>query len=239
MFIDPIIGGALVGGVAQLFSGKKNRESVERTNQRQQAFTEKMYNKQHEDNIKLWNMQNEYNTPQAQMQRLKEAGLNPALAYGNASAGGSAGSVSSPDVKPVQFRTPEYNNMANTINTYFDAKIKQAQINNLQSQTTLNMNKSYIELDKQFGGINIFDHPEGQKFKYSNRYQATRKSELMESQLDALKESLRKIRAEGDIWEQLMKSKLHGSDLLNKIRGQEAKWNKKFRGAMEFLKLLK
>lgn len=36
---------------------------------------------------KMWHLQNEYNTPSAQMARLKEAGLNPNLAYGSVSSG--------------------------------------------------------------------------------------------------------------------------------------------------------
>jgi len=42
---------------------------------------------------KMWRMQNEYNSPEAQMRRLKKAGLNPHLVYGNAQiVGNSVGS---------------------------------------------------------------------------------------------------------------------------------------------------
>lgn len=46
---------------------------------------------------RMWRMQNEYNHPRAQMQRLSEAGLNPALIYGSGS-GGAAGNAGSPSV---------------------------------------------------------------------------------------------------------------------------------------------
>lgn len=43
----------------------------------------------------MWNAQNAYNTPAAQMERLKEAGLNPMLVYGHGSVvGNTAGSMS-------------------------------------------------------------------------------------------------------------------------------------------------
>lgn len=42
----------------------------------------------------MWNAQNAYNTPAAQMKRLKEAGLNPMLVYGSGSHSFSAGSMS-------------------------------------------------------------------------------------------------------------------------------------------------
>ena len=34
-------------------------------------------------NEKMWNKTNEYNSPSAQLARLREAGLNPNLLYGN------------------------------------------------------------------------------------------------------------------------------------------------------------
>lgn len=51
--------------------------------------------------IAMWNMQNEYNSPAAQMQRWKEAGLNPMLAYTQGSPGNatSAPGVHAPNVK--------------------------------------------------------------------------------------------------------------------------------------------
>lgn len=42
---------------------------------------------QNDYNVQNWHMQNSYNTPAAQMQRLKAAGLNPDLMYGNGAAG--------------------------------------------------------------------------------------------------------------------------------------------------------
>ena len=50
---------------------------------------------QNDFNLEMWNKNNEYNSPQAQMQRFKDAGLNPNLIYSQ----GSAGLSSSPPVK--------------------------------------------------------------------------------------------------------------------------------------------
>lgn len=43
-------------------------------------------------NERMWQMQQDYNTPAAQMQRLKEAGLNPNLAYNMANTGNASSS---------------------------------------------------------------------------------------------------------------------------------------------------
>lgn len=73
------LGGSVSGGLFSANQARKNR-----------AFQERMYNKQVEDNIKFWNMQNEYNLPSAQLERLRDAGLNPLLMYGE---GGLSGNI--------------------------------------------------------------------------------------------------------------------------------------------------
>lgn len=57
--------------------------------------------------LEQWNRENRYNSPAAQMQRLKAAGLNPGLIYGDGAAGMPAAASHSPEqtapqVRPVQ-----------------------------------------------------------------------------------------------------------------------------------------
>lgn len=66
------LGSAIYGGVS---AGKMNKRAVK--------FQREMWDKQGERELQYWNMQNEYNSPVAQMQRLREAGLNPNLVYGS------------------------------------------------------------------------------------------------------------------------------------------------------------
>lgn len=56
-------------------------------------YDKKAAKQAYERDIAFWNMQNEYNTPANQMARLKEAGLNPNLIYGNITPGNSSSSV--------------------------------------------------------------------------------------------------------------------------------------------------
>lgn len=53
-----------------------------------------LMNHQNDQQLKMWNLQNEYNSPSAQVQRLRDAGLNPALVYGNGNALTPASSMS-------------------------------------------------------------------------------------------------------------------------------------------------
>lgn len=124
-------GASLVGGAIDAFTtGGQNKKS--------RQFSEQMYQRQYDDNLKLWRTQNEYNSPQSQMKRLQEAGLNPNLVYGSGAAQTPAGNISTPDVQTPQFRTPEIGNAVadagSKLMQYQDIQIKQAQIDNLKVQ---------------------------------------------------------------------------------------------------------
>lgn len=54
---------------------------------------ERMQQRQNEWNLEQWQRNNEYNSPAAQMQRLKAAGLNPDLMYGQNASGASGNSA--------------------------------------------------------------------------------------------------------------------------------------------------
>lgn len=56
----------------------------------QHKYNKKLADYQFDKNLEMWNKQNEYNTPKAQRERLEDAGLNPALAYGGAGNAGNA-----------------------------------------------------------------------------------------------------------------------------------------------------
>ena len=57
------------------------------------AQARKMADYEFSNNLKMWNLQNAYNSPAQQMQRLKEAGLNPNLVYGNGAVGNTSGNL--------------------------------------------------------------------------------------------------------------------------------------------------
>lgn len=141
--------------------GKQNRDS--------RKFSERMYDRQFEDNQQLWHQQNAYNDPSAQMSRLKNAGLNPMLMYGGgAGAGGAgqAGGIDTPDIQPPQFRAPQVDPLGE-IGKYYDVKIKQAQTNNLKTLNTNMFNDMLIKLDQQFGGME-FGNTKGQYSRVSD-----------------------------------------------------------------------
>lgn len=91
-----------------------------------------------EHDVNMWNQQNAYNTPSMQMQRLKEAGLNPNLIYGsgNASAG-NADAAKQAQVPTVSNEMASFAqaSMIPTLSLYNDWQVKKAQIANINAET--------------------------------------------------------------------------------------------------------
>lgn len=71
------------------------------------AFQKNRYQQQLADERKNWYMQNQFNSPSAQMERLKIAGLNPNLVYQNGGAVQPSGEMSTPeyDYTPIDLAT--------------------------------------------------------------------------------------------------------------------------------------
>lgn len=97
----------------------------------------KLMNQAYQNDINMWNMQNAYNTPQAQMARLREAGLNPHLAYGN----GSVANTSSQAPKyPYSDPNVSYGDLGMsavvpTLSQFQDIAVKKAQVDNVKANT--------------------------------------------------------------------------------------------------------
>lgn len=80
----PLAGiGAIASGIGSLFGIGRGRRQNKRN-----VSNMKM---QHQMDKQMFDYQNAYNTPLKQMQRLKSAGLNPALMYGQGTTGNASG----------------------------------------------------------------------------------------------------------------------------------------------------
>ena len=130
--MDPIIGASLIAGGTSLIGGIANafgQSSANKTNiklQREaQAWQESM-----------WNKQNEYNTPAAQIQRMREAGLNPALMYSQGNVG-NAESVKAVPPAQVQPITGLGNGISSAGDAIADGIMKLEQVKQMRAQTAL------------------------------------------------------------------------------------------------------
>lgn len=125
----------LINAGAELFGQAANAVIQGQNNRASRQFAWNMYAQQRKDALSDWTMQNEYNSPTSQMARLREAGLNPNLVYGNGATttGGAVRSSSAPSWNP----TPPQFNAKSILGSYYDTQIRQAQIDNLKTQNTV------------------------------------------------------------------------------------------------------
>lgn len=97
------------------------------------ATSKKLMDYQNQLNIQNWKMANEYNSPQAQMERYKAAGLNPNLVYGSLGQT-AAGNLSSPSSSGVNPRTQLGGSAASFMIAAAQAKNMQLQNLNIEEQ---------------------------------------------------------------------------------------------------------
>jgi len=95
-----------------------NTASTLGTNRAQRRWNEAMYNRQREDALADWARTNEYNSPLAQMQRFKAAGLNPNLIYGQQNM---SQPIRSTDTKSWNPQAPAFN-LGQIVDQYINAK---------------------------------------------------------------------------------------------------------------------
>ena len=159
-----IIGG-IISGVGSLLGGlgssAMNNKAVQDTNkanmeiakyqaQWQQQENEKAYQR----SLNMWNLQNEYNSPTQQMARIRAAGLNPNLVYGNGVTGNSSGST--PQYEPAKFNAPTMQayrgwnlGISDAITQFLAYRTAKAQVDNMEAQNGLIRQQTATEATKQ------------------------------------------------------------------------------------------
>ena len=205
---DPITIGAAIAAGGQLLGTAGSGISTGRQNRKSRKWSEKMYERQKADNIAFWNMQNEYNSPEQQMQRLKDGGLNPNLVYGGSSGqtAGQAGAISTADAKTPQFQTTDFSGVANAGSTLviniYDTRLKQATTNNLKEDNTVKRQEALL---KGAQVARTLEETTGKKI--SNKYAG----QLAEISVQANRQSIRKQEAdiEATITDTQRKNALH------------------------------
>jgi hypothetical protein len=95
-------------------------------------------------NIKFWQMQNQYNDPIKQMARLKKAGLNPNLVYGQSVSGatGQAGAVAPSKAAPYQMDIGSA--AQNSLRAHqVEAQVDNTEVNTLQKLLDYNIDEEF------------------------------------------------------------------------------------------------
>ena len=135
--IPAIIGAAAAIGSA-IYANQKQKQYATDMNQKQFNMNRVLMDQQHLYNVQDWQMENEYNLPYNQMNRLRQAGINPYMALsqmdlGNGSDinGTGMAQVSAPNVP--QF--PNYfDAVANGISQIYNAYQQKAQVRKTEAE---------------------------------------------------------------------------------------------------------
>lgn len=134
-------GGSVLGGSLNYFGQKAANKQNAEIAAKQRAF-----------DLEMWNKNNAYNTPLAQMARLKEAGLNPNLIYGSGSA--STGLSSSYPKATTPVMQNEFGGLGQGVSSalgqFYDIKMKEAQINAINNNADLTLQKTANEAYKKY-----------------------------------------------------------------------------------------
>lgn len=129
---------------ALITAGKAGADMIAQglQNRKNRKLAEYSYGK----DIAQYNRANEYNTPQAQMERLKAAGLNPNLVYGTGTVAGNTAQSTSPKYQAPTLNIKAPNTQPlETLGAYQNLEIQKAQTDNIRANTEYTRNKTANE----------------------------------------------------------------------------------------------
>ena len=181
-----------------------------------------------ERDVEMWNRQNEYNNPSSQMERLKSAGLNPHLVYGN----GVTGNITSspPKMTPTKRGAAEYTppqtdlalppiktgiaDAARVLLEFQDLELKKAQTDNVTANTENINARTAIDIVRKSGVIS-----DNQKKKI----EAQIVTELAPTSVDTGKIQLKNLKRDmiNKTWDSMLK------DREANLKDIDIKWRKK------------
>ena len=195
LFREPITAGtaALVTAGAQLLGTGATAYAQGRMNKKTRQWNEKMYSLQRSHNLQDWATQNEYNSPKMQIQRMREAGLNPALMYKGGSGDVTAGPIRSADAPSWSPQAPRFDNLGNIasngLSTYMDMQMKKQTLDNLTQQNTI---LKQDQLLKQAQTTQILANTESTKQNtLGAQFDLKMKNALSNNQLQVAEQNLR------------------------------------------------
>lgn len=159
------LGGA-IGGATSLINGIFNRRSSEKMNAENVALQREtnamQYDMMREQNdfnkqmaIDMFNMENEYNTPLAQVERLRAAGLNPAMMLGNGNMANTGDAMTPTGANVPTLTAPRVDKVPPVTLGFLDAlkDISEISLNNSKkdlsdSETWKNYKKTEKEIEQ-------------------------------------------------------------------------------------------
>ena len=184
--------GSLISAGANLIGTGMSNASTATQNRKSRTWSQGMYDKQYQDSLAFWNMQNSYNTPEAQMNRFKQAGLNPNLIYGQGNSG-NAGPIPTPTAQKPDFRPGDFSGIGRAgdaaLINYMNPEIQQARYDNLIADNNIKLEEAELKRTQR---ENITQNTSRSVFDLNFD------RELRTVSADARRENLRKLTGEAN-----------------------------------------
>lgn len=245
--VDPLVGGAIIGGISALASGAMSYASNKNTNAanaylaseenrialqqyqaeaiRQNQWNERQYQE-------YWK-QRQYDDISKQVARYRASGINPYFALGQVQGGQAAGSTPNPSgavatpslatatLQPFDF-TPFGSQLSDVINNYFVNR----QIN---AQTENQLIKNFYEVSRQIKELDALEHQNDVSIELKHKYRAERLT------LEQMREHLVKnAQSQGVVLDKqakMLDQQIIGEDLNNSFKTLQNDWYQKFNTA--------
>ncbi len=179
------------------------------TNRAQKKSNLEMYDRQRADALADWNRQNQYNSPEAQMTRFKEAGLNPHLIYGQMT---TAQPIKTPEAKAPNYVAPQVESQEfNILGKQYALETQRLQAENMEKQGEL-IKAQILKAQSETDWKNINTRYFGDS--YIGRLESLRVgTDLKENQIGRIQQLNRLIPGQIDLQKQQLKSILENTNL--------------------------
>lgn len=188
----PIAAPILAAGITaagNLASQGVNAFAQGKMNKKTRKWNEKMYAQQRTDALSDWERMNEYNHPSSVMARLREAGLNPNLVYENGAQNATA-TVRSSSPGSWNPKAPQFDlgsAAAGGLGAYYDTQVKQAQIDNLRVNMTVQQQEAVLKAAQTIATLASAD---------KTKFDLGLANELKQTSIDVAKAGLEYTRAQ-------------------------------------------
>lgn len=196
-----IAGAASIGSAAFGTAGsRKQRTHQKRMARQQREYGREMADYAYAKDLEQWQRENEYNLPSAQMQRLRDAGINPHMAYAkgtinNVTSGGPRQNVPEiPNYQAIEAYNPAahaakaINDFVPMLMNYQDVELKRAQTDATSEQANYTFKKALSEDLKATGYLTDNQMKRLQLAAFRDDYIANR--DITQSRREILKEEL-------------------------------------------------
>lgn len=207
--------GSIAGMIGQNKIVDKQIAAQREENRLNRYYNQMLARQQNEWNLQQWNRENAYNSPLAQMYRLRQAGLNPDLMYGQGTTGNSAGSPEMTSGAPSEPQDMasllSKRSLGQTLSMFIEReqqrRMNEAQIKAIEANTNkTNAETTGINLDNfvkngtkeymiQIAGVNVTNAQKSGQLTDAQRQAVYQGIEESKQNIDQSKATVDQIRA--------------------------------------------